>query len=95
MTTASLIFTPAGTGTGLYTDLIPLSAIGHLTIRRATWIEFDNDTQYWRVKDATDFPLYSSPSRETCLEWERRYLEEEEDRKHELPASADPTAPGA
>ena len=77
-----ITFTPDGTGHALYTEAIDLSAIGPLVIRRATTIEFDNKTQYWRVRDPEGFPLFNSPSRLACLDWERQYLQAKEDQKH-------------
>jgi hypothetical protein len=50
-----------------------------LKVERATTITFDNRLQVWRVKDRTGFPLYTSPSRETCLEWERKYFNSKEE----------------
>jgi hypothetical protein len=77
-----LTFTPDGLGHGLYTESIDLGLIGSLSVRRATLIEFDNAIQYWRVYDETGFPMFNSPSRQECLDWERRYLESQEDMKH-------------
>jgi hypothetical protein len=78
----TLTFTPDGVGHGLYTEAIPLGNIGSLQIERATMIEFDNYTQYWRIYDPTGFPMFSSPSREACLEWERQHLDAQEDARH-------------
>ncbi|MCE9616546.1 MAG: hypothetical protein K8T26_19905 [Lentisphaerae bacterium] len=79
---SSLTFTPDGLGHGLYTETIPLGAIGQLQIERATLIEFNNETQYWRVYDHEGFPLFNSPSREACLEWERQHLEWNHELQH-------------
>jgi hypothetical protein len=84
----AITFTPDGTGHALYTEAIDLAAIGALSIQRATNIEFDNSTQYWRVRDPTGFPLFNSPSRQKCLDWERQYLQTQEDMKHELQQDA-------
>ncbi len=81
----AITFTPDGTGHAIYTEAIDLAAIGGLSIQRATSIEFDNQTQYWRVTDPTGFALFNSPSRQACLDWERQYLQSQEDLKHELP----------
>ena len=80
---SAVIFTPDGVGRCLYTDAIDLAALGTLTVERATTIEFDNTRQYWSVRDPRGFRLFNSPSRQTCLEWERRYLERQEELKHE------------
>ena len=76
---AAITFTPDGTGHGLYTEVIDLSCLGRLRIERATTIEFDNRGQVWRVKDRTGFSLFTSPSRETCLDWERQYFNTREE----------------
>ena len=91
----AITFTPDGTGHALYTEAIGLAAIGPLAIRRATTIEFDNNSQYWRVRDPTGFPLFNSPSRDACLDWERQYLDQQEDMKHELPNGPGAVATGA
>ncbi len=81
----SITFTPDGQGRCLHTEAINLGTIGCLSIRRATRIEFDNQKQVWRVYMVRGrVALFNSPSRRTCLEWERRYLESQEDMKHGL-----------
>ena len=72
---ATLTFTPDGHGHGLYTEALPLDTIGPLHIERATLIEFDNETQLWRVFDRTGCDLFNSPSRQACLDWEHRHME--------------------
>ena len=91
----TLTFTPDGTGHGIYTEALDLGTIGSLQIKRATHIEFDNRAQYWRVRDPDGFALYNSPSRQQCLDWERQYLNSQEDMKHELHNGADSAATGA
>ena len=91
----AITFTPDGAGHALYTEAIDLAALGPLAIRRATTIEFDNNSQYWRVRDPDGFPLFNSPSRQTCLDWERRYLQAKEDQEHELPNGPGAVATGA
>ena len=76
---ASLVFAPDGTARGLYTEAIELWRLGRLRVRRATTITFDNRLQAWRVRDRTGFPLYTSPSRQTCLDWEHTYFLAQED----------------
>jgi len=94
MTDIAITFTPDGTGHTLYTEAIDLAAIGPLAIERAITIEFDNKTQYWRVRDPAGFPMFNSPSRQECLDWERQHLEQQEDLKHELQHGAGATAAG-
>jgi hypothetical protein len=69
-----LTFTGNGEGHCLYTEAIELAAIGRLTIRRATSIEFSETSQQWEVRDAGGALLHSHPSREICLEWEHRHF---------------------
>jgi hypothetical protein len=91
----TLVFTPDGLGHGLYTEAIDLSDVGSLCIERATTIEFDNKAQYWRVRDPTGFPLFKSPSRQECLDWELKHFNSQEDMKHEVQHSSDSVAAGA
>ncbi len=69
-----LVITPNGTGHALYDEKIDLNTLGPLYIERATSIEFDDESQYWRVYDRDGFPLFNSPSRQKCLDWERKYF---------------------
>ena len=78
----ALIFKPDGKARCVHTEMIDLQSIGRLTVKRATTIVFDHVRQYWHVKDRRGFKLYASPSRQACLDWERRYLEALEDRRH-------------
>lgn len=89
-----ITFTPDGTGHALYTEAIDLAGIGPLAIQRATTIEFDNKTQCWRVRDPKGSPMFNSPSRQECLDWERQYLESQEDLTHELSTGAGAVAAG-
>jgi hypothetical protein len=63
-----------GTVRCLWTEAVPLHELGELDIQRACSIEFDNCAQAWRVVDREGDCLYCSPSRETCLAWERKHL---------------------
>jgi hypothetical protein len=58
----------------LHTDAIPLQALGTLTVKRATNIEFNASTQQWEVKDATGLTLHSDASRSRCLAWEHQHF---------------------
>lgn len=92
----AITFTPDGLGRGLYSDSIDLGAIGNLSVRRATRIEFDNEKQVWRVYMVHGrVALFNSPSRQACLEWERQYLESQEDMKHGLHDGPGTVAVGA
>ena len=69
-----LHFQPDGTGAGLYTEVIDLQQIGVLEVSRASEIEFNPDTQQWEVFDYTGARVFTNPSREACLRWERRHF---------------------
>ena len=81
-TSADLVFKPDGTCVGLSTEIIDLALLGHLCVRRAFTVEFDNEKQAWRVKDKRGFPLFTSPSRQECIDWERQYFDNRIERGH-------------
>lgn len=92
----SITFTPDGTGRALYTEAIDLGRLGRLSIRRATRIEFDNSAGVWKVyMPYGRFALFSSPSRQACLDWETQYLETQENHAHELPQRPGAVTAGA
>jgi hypothetical protein len=71
MTTATLLIEPTGEIIGLYSELIPLTALGHVTTKRATSVEFNEAIQEWQVTEVgCEAVYYSHPSRQRCLEWE-------------------------
>lgn len=70
----ALLVLPDGTVKGLFTEILDLTTLGLLEVRRAMAIEFDNPDQVWRVFDPYGRSLYESPSREDCLTWERQHL---------------------
>lgn len=72
MNPAVLTFHPDGSGSCLYTELIELNTIGSLDVIRATTVEFNNETQFWEVKDPRGTVLYFSRSRTVCLAWEQQ-----------------------
>ena len=74
MMTHVLTFAETGEGHCLYTEAIELGAIGRLTLRRATGIEFNANSQQWEVRDAGGALLHTHPSREACLAWEHRHF---------------------
>jgi hypothetical protein len=69
---AVILFGPAGTARCLYSELIDLRRLGRLRLRRATRIEFNEDTQQWDVLPAKGVgkALFSAPARSECLAWE-------------------------
>lgn len=77
---ASLVFRADGTAVGLYTEIIDLQSLGILRIERVSRIVFDDSRQVWRVKDKRGFPLFTSPSRQECLDWEGKYFDNQLER---------------
>ena len=74
MSACVLTFDSNGTASCLYTELIDLKSIGSLEVTRATQIEFNNETQFWEVKNLKGSVLYFSRSRTACLAWEQGNL---------------------
>ena len=76
MNTEIITFTPDGTRQCLWTEAVPLGALGRLSLQRASTIEFNQSMQLWEVRlvSAPDIVAYAHPSREHCLQWERRIL---------------------
>lgn len=74
MNTCVLTIDPSGQGSCLYSELIDLQSIGSLEVSRATTIEFNNESQFWEVKDPRGTVLYFSRSRTACLAWEHQDL---------------------
>lgn len=67
--------------TGLYTEAIPLAELGPLSIRRASTIEYYDHDHTWRVRLIEQTtqrevlePLFESPSRQACLDFEHEYF---------------------
>ena len=72
---ASITITPDGDAHCLYHEAIDLHALGRLECRRASQVEFNTGTQQWEVSlPDSDQPVFSSPSRQACLDWERANL---------------------
>ena len=69
-------FAPDGTARCVWTEAVPLHELGRLDIQRASAVEFDPARQEWQVRLASnpDVVAFSDPSRETCLQWERKML---------------------
>ena len=76
MTEHVITFAPDGTARCLWTEAVPLKELGALEVRRASTIEFNSATQQWEVRlnSNPESIAFSDPSRDTCLEWERREL---------------------
>ncbi|MAS95069.1 MAG: hypothetical protein CMO55_17880 [Verrucomicrobiales bacterium] len=69
-----LHFQPDGTGAGLYTEIIDLKELGVLDVSRASNVEFNIEFQQWEVFDYTGHVIFTDPSREVCLRWEREHF---------------------
>lgn len=72
MTSLILNVRADGSAECLYTESLPLAAIGALEIRRASEVEFNAVTQLWEVR-FTDDPqhvAHSNVSRAACIAWE-------------------------
>jgi hypothetical protein len=69
-----LTFDVSGNGRCLYTEQLDLNTIGKLEIRRASEIEFNNQTQEWEVRRPENQLLYSHASRAMCLNWENQFF---------------------
>ena len=76
MATVSVIDVSSdGTAECLYTENLPLKSLGNISCRRATYIEFNTGAQEWEVISADNGRvLFSHPSRQTCIEWEKENL---------------------
>jgi hypothetical protein len=59
---------------GLYTELLDLTRLGRLTLRRISRIEFNHRRQRWQVLNPRGKRLHSAPSRQACLDWEQAHF---------------------
>lgn len=76
LATTALRLSPDGRIDCLYTEAIDLRALGRLEVVRATEIAFEPAAQQWEVRSfASGRLLFSDPSREVCLQWERENLQ--------------------
>lgn len=58
----------------LHDDLAEIETFGHVTTKRASHVEFDNDRQKWYVQSArTEKMLGYFDTRQQALEWEKNY----------------------
>ena len=71
---AVVTFQPSGQGSCLYTELIDLHEIGSLEVRRASFIEFNNERQMWEVKNDLGRVLFFARHRHACVAWEQTGL---------------------
>ena len=72
----TITFALDGTARCLWTEAVPLPELGRLEIQRASTVEFNAATQCWEVRLASnpDVVAFSNASRETCLNFERKTL---------------------
>jgi hypothetical protein len=70
----ALTFDTSGSGRCLYSELIDLSTVGQLQIKRASQIEFHNRRQVWEVRSLKGKVLFHHRSRAVCLAWEHQHL---------------------
>jgi hypothetical protein len=68
---AVVTFDSSGHGSCLYTELVDLRAIGSLHVRRASFVEFNNERQGWEVKNQLGHALFFARTRGACLAWEQ------------------------
>jgi hypothetical protein len=72
----TLDFTSDGHAHCLYDEAIDLHALGHLQMRRASHIEFNEETQQWEVRlVGGEGAVFAAASRHECLAWEREHLQ--------------------
>ena len=65
-----------GTGHCLYGELLDLRVLGTLSCRRASHIEFEEESQEWRVLSPDRHRvLFTNASRQACLDWEANHLQ--------------------
>jgi hypothetical protein len=81
MSPAIVTFDSSGQGSCLYTELIDLPAIGPLEVRRASFIEFNNERQVWEVKSVGGNVLFFAKSRHVCLAWEHAGLRQPQEQE--------------
>ena len=70
----TLLVRPAGKIQGLYTELLDLTQLGRLTLRRISRIEFNHRRQRWQVLNPRGKRLHSALSRQACLDWEQAHF---------------------
>ena len=73
MTETKVVFeiTPEGNLCGLYTDQIDLFAVGRvINVRKASNVEFDEESQLWQVLSLDGEVLHTNPNREAAIDWE-------------------------
>lgn len=74
-----IVFTADGNAECLWTEALPLHALGALKMRRASVVEFNEGRQQWEVRPPDDkiTVLFASKSREQCLQWEQQHFNQQ------------------
>ncbi len=74
----TIVFTREGTAQCLWTEVLPLAELGRLEVERASAVEFNDSTQKWEVRLASnpEAVAFTHPSRQTCLDWEKETIDE-------------------
>ena len=75
-TLSTLVVGADGIVTGLWTEAIDLSALGTLSMRRASTVEFNEARQLWTVEVPGTGEIFADVSRERCLDYEREWFAE-------------------
>jgi hypothetical protein len=70
----TLLIQPAGKIQGLYTELLDLTRLGRLKLRRISRIEFNHRRQCWQVLNSRGKRLHTATSRQACLDWEQAHF---------------------
>jgi hypothetical protein len=70
----TLLVKPTGRVQGLYTEALDLAKLGRLTLRRISRIEFNHRRQRWQVLTPRGRRLFTSASRQRCLDWEQAHF---------------------
>ena len=70
----TLLIQPKGKIHTLYTELLDLTRLGRLTLRRISRIEFNHRRQRWQVLNSRGKRLHSASSRQACLDWEQAHF---------------------
>jgi len=70
-----LSFDEDGSAQCVHTDALPLEALGRMTVRRASTVEFNPDAQTWEVRwEGSAAVVFSDASRSECIRWEVEQL---------------------
>ena len=68
---------PDGRRFAIMTDALPTEELGHLTVKRASNVEFNNDSQRWEgVLTGETAPRFRSKSRRECIRQEVAFIAE-------------------